>query len=291
MRRAIAISAHGLGATSPNPPVGCVILDSGGRTVGEGYHVRKGEAHAEVNALAAAGELAGGGTAVVTLEPCNHHGVTPPCREALINAKIARVVIAVMDPTSRGEGGAALLRKAGVEVEEGVLSDEALLVLGPWLDSLRNDRPFITWMYEADWAGSPVRHGASGLDDAYDLVIQPSGDITEGRPGAHGRGVFRVPGRLVGAPADFMDALRDSGARTVALTGWSEYAASLAEAGVVDQVIVTLPHTPHSWAPDKPSDRLTALPDGYRLTAVHRLAHHVRLVGRRTGPRSKDEPQ
>jgi diaminohydroxyphosphoribosylaminopyrimidine deaminase/5-amino-6-(5-phosphoribosylamino)uracil reductase len=78
MRHAIATSALGLGSTSPNPPVGCVILDRNGRPAGEGYHRRKGEPHAEANALAAAGARATGGTAVVTLEPCNHHGRTPP---------------------------------------------------------------------------------------------------------------------------------------------------------------------------------------------------------------------
>jgi diaminohydroxyphosphoribosylaminopyrimidine deaminase/5-amino-6-(5-phosphoribosylamino)uracil reductase len=78
MRQAIALSALGLGTTSPNPPVGCVILDAQGLVAGQGFHRRKGEAHAEVNALAAAGNRARGGRAVVTLEPCNHHGATPP---------------------------------------------------------------------------------------------------------------------------------------------------------------------------------------------------------------------
>jgi diaminohydroxyphosphoribosylaminopyrimidine deaminase/5-amino-6-(5-phosphoribosylamino)uracil reductase len=97
MRRAIVLSAFGLGTTSPNPPVGCVILDADGRFVGEGYHERKGEPHAETQALTAAGEHARGGTAVVTLEPCNHHGRTPACREALIEAGIARVIISIID--------------------------------------------------------------------------------------------------------------------------------------------------------------------------------------------------
>src|SRR4051812_35242695 len=109
MRQATVLSALGLGTTSPNPPVGCVILDSQGQIVGIGFHRRKGEAHAEVNALNAAGTAARGGTAVVTLEPCNHDGVTPACRQALLDAGVARVVIGVMDPTSRGDGGAAVL--------------------------------------------------------------------------------------------------------------------------------------------------------------------------------------
>src|ERR1041384_6563397 len=120
MRQAIALSTLGIGSTSPNPPVGCVILDATGQLASAGYHQRKGESHAEVHALAAAGERARGGTAVVTLEPCNHHGRTPPCHQALIDAGIARVLIAVMDPTSRGAGGAARLRDAGVHVQTDV---------------------------------------------------------------------------------------------------------------------------------------------------------------------------
>src|SRR5436190_11680425 len=144
MRRAIALSAAGLGTTSPNPPVGCVLLDAQGRIVGEGYHERKGEAHAEAQALAAAGPLATGATAVVTLEPCNHQGRTPACRQALIDAGVRRAVIAVTDPTSRGEGGAAALWAAGVDVEVGVLADEASVVLGPWLAALIAQRPLVT---------------------------------------------------------------------------------------------------------------------------------------------------
>ena len=136
MRRAIALSAAGLGMTSPNPPVGCVLLDPQDRIVGEGYHERKGEAHAEAQALAAAGPLAAGATAVVTLEPCNHQGRTPPCRQSLIGAGIRRVIIAIIDPTSRGEGGVVELRRAGVDVETGVLADEARVVLGDWLAGL-----------------------------------------------------------------------------------------------------------------------------------------------------------
>src|SRR5882762_9423977 len=119
MRLAIALSARGLGTTSPNPPVGCVILDADGEIVGTGYHQRKGEPHAEGYAVMAAGSRAAGGTAVVTLEPCNHVGRTPACRQVLLDAKVARMVIALIDPTSRGDGGAAALRAAGVDVEVG----------------------------------------------------------------------------------------------------------------------------------------------------------------------------
>ncbi|WP_079023446.1 bifunctional diaminohydroxyphosphoribosylaminopyrimidine deaminase/5-amino-6-(5-phosphoribosylamino)uracil reductase RibD [Streptomyces odonnellii] len=290
MRRAIAISAQGLGSTSPNPPVGCVILDSDGRTVGEGYHVRKGEPHAEVNALTAAGKRATGGTAVVTLEPCNHYGRTPPCREALINANVARVLIAVMDPTSRGEGGAALLKRAGVEVEHGFLEDEALLVLGPWRASLQGDRPFITWIYEADADGNPSPRPAQGiafeemnaLRSSHDLVIDQKG-VEEGRVGSHGNDVFRIPRRpLDGNAAELVRTLSETGARSVLLSGVIDELSPITSAGVVDQVIAYLPRTPHSWLPETDSAHIVAVPNGYRLTEVTRRAAYVRLVGHRT---------
>ena len=142
-----------------------------GQTVGTGYHLRKGEPHAEVNALTAAGENARGGTAVVTLEPCNHIGVSPACRQALLDAGIARVVIAVMDPTSRGEGGAAVLRAAGVDVEVGVLEQEATVVLGDWLHALRLQRPITTWAFKIDVTGAMSEPNAIARRRAqYDLV-------------------------------------------------------------------------------------------------------------------------
>jgi diaminohydroxyphosphoribosylaminopyrimidine deaminase/5-amino-6-(5-phosphoribosylamino)uracil reductase len=291
MRRAIAISAQGLGSTSPNPPVGCVILDSEGRTVGEGYHARKGESHAEVNALTAAGKLAEGGTAVVTLEPCNHYGRTPPCREALINANVTKVLIAVMDPTSRGEGGATLLRKAGVEVEQDFLKDEALLVLAPWRTSLNYGRPFITWIYEAGPNGEPIPNSAQSatLDEinslriSFDLVVNREGDVAEGEPGSHGTGVFRLPHDTLGNDAEeTVKVLSDTGSRSVLLSGAAEQFSSIASAGMVDQIISYLPRTPPSWPPRTDAGQLSAVPDGYRLTEVTRTASHVRLVGRRT---------
>ncbi|WP_405816391.1 bifunctional diaminohydroxyphosphoribosylaminopyrimidine deaminase/5-amino-6-(5-phosphoribosylamino)uracil reductase RibD [Streptomyces sp. NBC_01390] len=294
MRRAIAISAQGLGSTSPNPPVGCVILDSEGRTAGEGYHVRKGESHAEVNALTAAGKQAEGGTAVVTLEPCNHYGRTPPCREALINANVARVLIAIMDPTSRGEGGAALLRRAGVEVELDFLRDEALLVLGTWQASLNDGRPFISWIYEAGTDGKPDRNLAQdfileemdSIRESYDLVIGRDGGIEEGVPGGHGKDAFHLPIGALGDDVDDVDemvkALNTSGTRSVLLFGAADQFSRLASAGMIDQVISYLPRTSPSWSPGKDVGRVTAIPDGFRLTEVTRTASHVRLTGRRT---------
>lgn len=153
MRRAITLAALGLGSTSPNPVVGCVIIDASGETVGEGYHQRAGGPHAEVHALRAAGERARGATALVTLEPCNHTGRTGPCAQALIDAGIARVVHAVADPNPTATGGAQRLRSAGVDVESGLLEAEAAAGNSAWLTSVRLDRPHVTWKYAATLDG------------------------------------------------------------------------------------------------------------------------------------------
>lgn len=153
MRRALALAALGLGATSPNPVVGCVIVNASGETVGEGYHQRAGGPHAEIHALRAAGEQARGATALVTLEPCNHTGRTGPCAQALIDAGIARVVYAVGDPNPDATGGAQRLRTAGVDVESGLLEDEAAAGNAAWLTSVRLGRPHITWKYAATLDG------------------------------------------------------------------------------------------------------------------------------------------
>jgi diaminohydroxyphosphoribosylaminopyrimidine deaminase/5-amino-6-(5-phosphoribosylamino)uracil reductase len=153
MRRAIALAARALGATSPNPPVGCVLLDAAGTLVGEGFTAPAGGPHAEAVALRAAGARARGGTAVVTLEPCRHHGRTPPCTDALLAAGVARVVYAVTDPHPLGGGGGGVLRAAGVSVEDGVLEAEAALGNEAWLTALRLGRPFVTWKYGATLDG------------------------------------------------------------------------------------------------------------------------------------------
>src|SRR5579863_2786412 len=125
MQRALTLAARGLESTDPNPRAGCVIAQRG-RIVGEGWHERAGEAHAEVVALRAAASQAAGAAAYVTLEPCSHHGRTPPCVEALLAARVARVVYAIADPNPLVNGqGAAALRAAGITVEAGLLSQEA----------------------------------------------------------------------------------------------------------------------------------------------------------------------
>ncbi|MEC4015512.1 bifunctional diaminohydroxyphosphoribosylaminopyrimidine deaminase/5-amino-6-(5-phosphoribosylamino)uracil reductase RibD [Streptomyces sp. H27-D2] len=153
MQRAIALAARALGATSPNPVVGCVVLDAEGNSVGEGWHQRAGGPHAEVNALRAAGERARGGTAVVTLEPCDHTGRTGPCTGALLDAGIARVVYAVADPDPTATGGAGTLAAAGIDVEGGLLAEQAAAGNEAWLTSVRRRRPFVLWKYAATLDG------------------------------------------------------------------------------------------------------------------------------------------
>ncbi|HEX8627955.1 MAG TPA: bifunctional diaminohydroxyphosphoribosylaminopyrimidine deaminase/5-amino-6-(5-phosphoribosylamino)uracil reductase RibD [Catenuloplanes sp.] len=153
MRRAIELAARGLGTTSPNPVVGCLLLDASGAVVGEGFHAYAGGPHAEIVALAQAGERARGGTAVVTLEPCNHTGRTGPCSQALIRAGVARVVVAVHDPHRVAAGGAATLRAAGVDVQTGVRAAEAEAGNIAWLTAERRGWPYLIWKYAATLDG------------------------------------------------------------------------------------------------------------------------------------------
>jgi diaminohydroxyphosphoribosylaminopyrimidine deaminase/5-amino-6-(5-phosphoribosylamino)uracil reductase len=147
MRRAIELAARGIGSTHPNPVVGCVITGRDGHPVGEGYHEQAGGPHAEVNALRMAGPRARGGTAYVTLEPCNHTGRTGPCADALIEAGVSRVVYAVPDPNAQAAGGGEKLRTKDIQVEQGVLRAEAEEVNRVWLHSVRTGRPFVTWKF------------------------------------------------------------------------------------------------------------------------------------------------
>ena len=143
MARAIELARNGLYTTHPNPRVGCVIVRDG-QIVGEGWHVRAGEPHAEVHALRAAGALARGATAYVTLEPCSHHGRTPPCAEGLVNAGVARVVAAMQDPNPEVAGrGLKRLADAGIEVRCGVLESQARALNQGFLKRMEHGLPFV----------------------------------------------------------------------------------------------------------------------------------------------------
>ena len=144
MQQALALAELGIGTVSPNPAVGCVVLAPDGSVLGTGWHQRAGEPHAEVIALRSAGSAAAGATVVVTLEPCAHTGRTGPCTQALIEAGIARVVYAATDPGASSGGGSQVLASAGIDVEGGVLADQAERLNQVWLLSERLGRPFVT---------------------------------------------------------------------------------------------------------------------------------------------------
>jgi diaminohydroxyphosphoribosylaminopyrimidine deaminase/5-amino-6-(5-phosphoribosylamino)uracil reductase len=143
MRRALALAERGWGQTAPNPMVGAVVV-AGGAVVGEGYHARFGLPHAEVGALREAGDGARGATLYVSLEPCAHYGKTPPCADKVIDAGIARVVIAAPDPCRIARGGADRLREAGVEVEIGLEREAALELNAPFFNAIESARPWVT---------------------------------------------------------------------------------------------------------------------------------------------------
>lgn len=143
MARALELARQGLYSTHPNPRVGCVIVRDG-QVVGEGWHVRAGEPHAEVHALRAAGDLARGATAYVTLEPCSHHGRTPPCADALVNAGVARVVAAMQDPNPEVAGrGLQRLAQAGIATHSGVLEAEARAINKGFLKRMEQGLPYV----------------------------------------------------------------------------------------------------------------------------------------------------
>lgn len=143
MARAIKLANKGRFTTAPNPNVGCVLAN-GEEIVGEGFHYRAGEPHAEVHAIASAGDRTRGATAYVTLEPCSHYGRTPPCAEGLIKAQVKRVVCAMTDPNPQVAGrGIKMLREAGIQVDVGLLEQESRALNPAFLTKMETGRPFV----------------------------------------------------------------------------------------------------------------------------------------------------
>ncbi len=143
MSLALRLAAQGLYTTDPNPRVGCVIVIEG-QIIGQGWHRATGEAHAEVHALQQAGERAKGATAYVTLEPCSHHGRTPPCADALITAGVARVVVAMQDPSPKVAGqGMARLEAAGIKVDPGLMTEQAEVLNPGFISRCKRGRPYV----------------------------------------------------------------------------------------------------------------------------------------------------
>lgn len=197
MRRARALADAVRGRTSPNPAVGAVLVSPDGLQLGEGATRPPGGPHAEIVALADAGERARGATAVVTLEPCAHTGRTGPCADALIAAGVARVLYAVDDPDPTAGGGARLLAAAGVDVVAGIEQEAATDgALRPWLFAIRSGRPFVTWKFAGSldgraaaadrtsrWLSSAVsRADAHALRATVDAIVVGSGTVLADDP-------------------------------------------------------------------------------------------------------------
>lgn len=213
MMRAVELAAAGLYSTDPNPRVGCVVVKDG-RIVGEGSHLRAGEPHAEVFALEQAGQAARGATVYLTLEPCSHHGRTPPCAEALVRAAPARVVVAGTDPNPRVDGrGIAILQAAGIQVQTGLAREQAEALNPGFLKRMRCGRPWVRVKVaasldgrtalangESKWiTGEAARQDVQHWRARSSAVITGSGTVLADDPGLDQRleGVQRQPLRVV----------------------------------------------------------------------------------------------
>ena len=290
LERAVELAERGRGTTHPNPVVGAVVA-RGDEVVGEGWHERKGGPHAEVVALGAAGEAARGATLYSTLEPCDHHGTTPPCVDAILNAGIARVVVGVKDPT---RDGIARLRVSGVEVELANLW-AARVQIEAWLTWARLGRPFVTYTAAvtldgrmtvpgARWvSGEESRRLVHELRAASDAVAVGMGTVRADDPALTARGVevTTQPRRLAfgrgplpdgselelqsGPLEEELGALAGEGVRSLLLEGGPTLAASFFAADLVDKVLVFVAPTLAGEGPGP----VAALPEP---RALHRLS-------------------
>ncbi|WP_295042585.1 bifunctional diaminohydroxyphosphoribosylaminopyrimidine deaminase/5-amino-6-(5-phosphoribosylamino)uracil reductase RibD [uncultured Paracoccus sp.] len=276
MAHALRLARRGLGNVWPNPAVGCVILRDG-RVVGRGWTQPGGRPHAERMALDQAGPLARGATAYVTLEPCAHHGRTPPCAEALVAAGITRVVSAMTDPDPRVAGrGHRILQDAGIAVTQGVLQAQAQEVQAGFLSRILTGRPFVTLKLatsfdgriaaasgESQWITGPqARLHVHLLRSQHDAIMVGGNTARADRPHLNVRGIAtpRQPLRVIvssrplpdlppedadhgpvqrvsGAPEGVMRDLAAQGVTRLFCEGGGQLAASLLAAGLVDQVI------------------------------------------------------
>lgn len=271
LERALELAERGRGTTHPNPVVGAVVV-AGGAVVGEGWHVRRGEPHAEVHALRAAGEQARGATLYVTLEPCNHHGATPPCVDAVIEARIAKVVVGALDPNPAGAGGVERLRQAGIEVEV-VDAFAARRQNEAWRTWVARGRPFVTLKSAvaldgrvtvpgSRWVtGEESRRRVHELRALSDAVAVGMGTVSADAPRLDARGVpvLRQPRRLAfgrgplpagselelrtGALEDELRALATEGVQSLLLEGGPTLATSFLRAGLVDKLLLFLAPT------------------------------------------------
>jgi diaminohydroxyphosphoribosylaminopyrimidine deaminase/5-amino-6-(5-phosphoribosylamino)uracil reductase len=264
--RAIELAERGRGTTRPNPVVGAVVV-SGGEVVGEGWHERKGGPHAEVVALEAAGDRARGATLYVTMEPCAHHGTTPPCTEAVLQASVAKVVAGSLDPNPEAGGGLELLAAAGIEVEHAD-SFAARAQNDAWRAWVATRRPFVTLKLAvtldgrvtvpgARWVtGEESRRRVHELRAASDAVAVGMGTVRTDDPKLDARDVAaaRQPRRLAfgrgplpegselellsGPLEDELRRLGDEGVQSLLLEGGPTLATAFLESDLVDRLLV-----------------------------------------------------
>jgi diaminohydroxyphosphoribosylaminopyrimidine deaminase/5-amino-6-(5-phosphoribosylamino)uracil reductase len=269
LERALELAERGRGTTRPNPVVGAVVVREG-EVVGEGWHERKGEPHAEVNALAAAGERARGSTLYVTLEPCAAWGSTPPCAQAVLDAGVTRVVIGARDPNPAAAGGLEQLAEAGLTVElaNADLGFRARQQNEAWLTWVTRGRPFVTYkaavtldgrmtLPGSRWiSGEASRRFVHELRAASDAVAVGAETARVDRPAltARGVGAERQPRRLVfartplpggiglevrsGALEDELASLAEEGVQSLLLEGGGTLANAFLGAGLVDKLLV-----------------------------------------------------
>jgi diaminohydroxyphosphoribosylaminopyrimidine deaminase/5-amino-6-(5-phosphoribosylamino)uracil reductase len=296
LERAIDLAERGRGATHPNPVVGAVVV-ADGEVVGEGWHERKGGEHAEVNALAAAGARAGGATVYVTLEPCAHHGDTPPCTEALIAAGVGRVVAGQRDPNPGVTGGGSeRLQEAGVAVElaEGEAAFRCRQQIEEWRTWVVERRPFVTYKVAVTldgrvtvpgsrWVtGEEARRLVHVLRAQSDAVGVGMGTVRWDDPRLDARDVpvVRQPRRLAfgrgplpegselelrsGPLVEELAALAADGVQSLLLEGGPTLAAAFLEQGLVDKLLVFVAPTLSGEGPGP----LAGLPGAVALTRL-----------------------
>jgi len=270
LERAVELAERGRGTTHPNPVVGAVVV-AGGEIVGEGWHERKAGEHAEVRALAAAGDRARGATVYVTLEPCAHHGDTPPCTDALVAAGVVRVVAGQRDPNPRVEGGGlARLREAGVEAEiaEGELAFRCRQQIEEWRTWVVERRPFVTYKVGVTLDGRvsvPGERWVTSVESrrlvhvlraASDAVAVGMGTVRWDNPRLDARDVpvVRQPRRIAfgrgplpegselelhsGPLSEELVRLGVEGVQSLLLEGGPTLAAAFLEQGLVDKLLV-----------------------------------------------------
>ncbi|HQZ03914.1 MAG TPA: bifunctional diaminohydroxyphosphoribosylaminopyrimidine deaminase/5-amino-6-(5-phosphoribosylamino)uracil reductase RibD [Thauera sp.] len=259
MARALQLAAQGLNTTSPNPRVGCVLVRDA-VTVGEGWHQRAGEAHAEVRALRQAGERARGATAYVTLEPCSHFGRTPPCADALIAAGVARVVAAMEDPNPIVAGrGRARLRAAGIVTEHGLLADEARDLNIGFVSRMTRGRPWLRLKAATTLDGKTALHngisqwitGPEARRDGHAwraracAILTGIGTVKEDDPQLTVRDVpcLRQPSRiLIDARLDVSPAARILQGEPIMIATACEDSARIAELSAAGHRLIVLPN-------------------------------------------------